>query len=266
MSLDNKFFIGLRQTASWNNRPFACDILVFWDKAHGERGYQLIEGGWKQLSAGEYTEEYSFFWADQDPDQTDQPEIHARENSERWFWAKEPVKLFPGLCAMYVKDFFTDRLCQAADRQGIPRAKLFAESTLYEEKYGKPVRLVCATSQILHDMQKNWYNLIEKETDWSIARVLTNREHDIESTRLAWWLKYSLATDIRQAEDAVLRYLILHPQKIAEEQGFVKFLYRPQKVQGRQLDVQSNLKRAVEEMKQTILETRNHNKSKLFNF
>lgn len=181
---------------------FGIRPLLYWDKEKGNKGYHSIR--WEKTEDGFRIKERTYVWGTAHEEQAGVvlPEIYER-TPDNWFWAKEPVGLFPGAHGFYMKRDLADKLNELSDEDA------FSGLGVNDELHSRDVVIGFSTVDAIQSRRSQWYNALEVATDKLLRTYLANGS-DEEVAQMADWLRYLVTTE-HQDEQANLRFILTHP-------------------------------------------------------
>ncbi len=194
--------------------PFSYGLPpLYWDKERGNNGYHSIQ--WGKTDNGFEVRSKSDVWGTAHEEQAGVVLSEIIERSPNsWFWAKEPLALFPGASGFYMKQELADKL-----REG-SKEDPFSGIKMVEELYSPKVILGFATPDEIKVRTPSWYETLETATDRLLKDYLTGSPRE-EVIRMTEWLTY-VSIAVGKEDQANLRYLLTHPM---EDEALERFCF-----------------------------------------
>ncbi|MFA6460916.1 MAG: hypothetical protein WCV90_01505 [Candidatus Woesearchaeota archaeon] len=183
--------------------PFGYGLPpLYWDKGRGNNGYHSIS--WEKTATGFEVKSKTDVWGTAHEAQAGVVLSEIIERSpESWFWAKDPLALFPGAFGFYMKKELADKLREASKEDP------FSGIKVVEELYNPKVILGFATLDEVKVRVPLWYDTLEASTDQLLKDYLTGFAREEVKEMTEWLIYVSLA--IGKQDQANLRYLLTHP-------------------------------------------------------
>lgn len=192
--------LGIRRS----DAVFGFGLPLCWDREKGNEGYHSIE--WEKTDDGFRVKEKDYLHPNTHSEQAGifLPEIYEM-TPDNWYWAKEPVALFPGAHGFHMKRGLADKLNELLDD------KTFSGLGVYEELHRKNIIIGFATFDAIQSRRSQWYDTLEVSADKLLRTYLTNgsRGSRNEAKQVVEWLRYMTTTE-HQDEQANIRFVLIH--------------------------------------------------------
>jgi len=188
--------------------PLGDRIPLYWDKEKGKKGYHSIT--WEKTSGGFSIKSRSYMRGTGHEEQAGVILSELFEKSPHyWYWAKEPVPLFPGAHGFYMKKDLTDTLRELSEEDA------FSGLEVRDELHGRDVIVGFGTVETIQSRRSKWYEQLQSSADNLMRQYLLEGSNEAETRKVTRWLNY-LHTTEGQSEQSRLRYLIVHHPDISD--------------------------------------------------